>query len=330
MRRREFITLIGGSVASFVCAPARIRALSTDRMRRVGAIVGYAENDSATHTRISAFVEGLRELGWIEGRNIEIGLRFTGGDVNQIPALTKELIDRQPDAILANTTPVTAELARRTKSIPIVFVVVSDPVGSGFITSLARPGGNITGFVNVEGSMGSKWLELLKQVAPHTTRVAVLFNPDTAPYADYYLRPLEMAATSLVVKAIRAPARNGGEVEDVLAKLAREPGGGVIGISDSFLTVNRQEVAALALRYHLPTVFGTPESGALISYAPDTRDLFQRSASYVDRVLRGANPAELPVQVPTKFEMVIDLKVAKVLGLEVPEKLLALADEVIE
>jgi putative tryptophan/tyrosine transport system substrate-binding protein len=330
MRRREFITLIGGSVASFVCAPAQLRAQSTDRMRRVGAIVGYAENDSATRARVAAFVEGLRELGWIKGRNVEIDLRFTGGDVNRIPTFTKELIDWQPDVILANTTPVTAELAQRTMAIPIVFVVVADPVGSGFITSLARPGGNITGFVNVEGSMGSKWLELLKQVAPRTTRVAVLFNPDTAPYAEYYLHPLETAATSLVVKPMRAPVRTSTEIEDVLGRLAREPGGGVIGISDSFLTVNRQQVTALALRYRLPTVFGTPESGALISYAPDTRDLFQRSASYVDRILRGAKPAELPVQVPTKFEMVIDLKVAKILGLEVPEKLLALADEVIE
>jgi putative tryptophan/tyrosine transport system substrate-binding protein len=330
MRRREFITLIGGLASSLVCAPARLRAQPMDRMRRVGAIVGYAENDSTTHARVAAFVDGLRELGWIERRNIEIDLRFTGGDVNQIPALTKELIDRQPDVILANTTPVTAELARRTMAIPIIFVVVSDPVGSGFITSLARPGGNITGFVNVEGSMGSKWLELLKQVAPHTTRAAVLFNPDTAPYAEYYLHPLETAAASLAVKPMRAPVRTSTEIEDVLAGLSREPGGGVIGISDSFLTVNRQQVTALALRYHLPTVFGTSESGALISYAPDTRDLFQRSASYVDRVLRGAKPAELPVQVPTKFEMVIDLKVAKALGITVPRTLLIRADEVIE
>jgi putative tryptophan/tyrosine transport system substrate-binding protein len=327
MRRREFISLIGGTAAAW---PFAAHAQQAERMRRVVALIGYAESDATTRARVEAFLQGLRELGWIEGRNIEIDLRFTSADVDRAAVLAKELIDRHPDVILANTTPVTAELARRTQTIPIVFVVVSDPVGSGFVTNFARPGGNITGFVNVEGSMGSKWLELLKQIAPHTTRVAVLFNPDTAPYAEYYLHPLETAATSLLIKPMREPVRTSTEIEDLLAKLAREPGGGVIAIPDSFLSVNRQEVAALALRYHLPTVFGIPESGALISYLPDTRDLFLRSASYVDRILRGEKPAELPVQLPTKFELVIDLRVAKALGVKVPQTLVATADEVIE
>ena len=329
MKRREFIAWLAGA-ASLALGSLPLRAQPSDRVRRIGVIVGYPENDPLTNARIAALVQGLRGLGWIEGRNIEIDLRFSAGDLHRIPALAKELIDRQPDVIVTNTTPVTAEFARQTRKIPIVFIAVSDPIGSGFITSLAHPDGNITGFINVEGSMGSKWLDLLKQVAPQTTRAVVLFNPDTAPYAEYYLRPLEAAATSLAVKVLRAPVRNAADIEDTIAKLAREPGGGVIGITDSFVTANRQYLAALALRYRLPSVVGIQESGALVSYAPDTSDLFQRSAAYVDRILRGAKPSELPVQVPTKFEMVVDLTVARTLGLDVPDKLLALADKVIE
>jgi putative tryptophan/tyrosine transport system substrate-binding protein len=287
MRRRDLITLLGGAVASPLLSPLRLSAEPADRVRRVGAIIGYPENDPLTNARIAAFVQGLHERGWIEGHNIEIDLRFTAGDVAKIPALAKELIDQQPDVIFANTTPVTAEFARKTQTIPIVFVAVSDPIGSGFITSLARPGGNITGFINVEGSIGGKWLDFLKLVAPLTTRAVVLFNPDTAPYADLYLRSIEAAAASLEVAPIRAPVHSRGEIEEVLSKFAQQPGAGVIGITDSFVTSHRQYISALAMRYHLPTVIGAQQSGALISYAPDTRDLFFRSASYVDRVLRG-------------------------------------------
>jgi putative ABC transport system substrate-binding protein len=322
--------LLGGAVASTKLSPRRIRAEPADRLRRVGAIVGYPENDSLTNARIAAFVQGLQERGWIEGHNIEIDLRFTAGDVEKIPALAKELVDRQPDVILANTTPVTAEFARKTQTIPIVFVAVSDPIGSGLLTSLARPGGNVTGFINVEGSIGGKWLDFLKIVAPLTTRAVLLFNPDTAPYAEIYLRSIEAAAASHEVASIRAPVHSRGEVEEVLTKFAQKPGGGVIGITDSFVTSHRQYISALAMRYRLPTVVGAQQSGALISYAPDTRDLFFRSASYVDRLLRGAKPSELPVQLPTKFELAIDLKFARALGLEVPDRLLAIADEVIE
>jgi putative tryptophan/tyrosine transport system substrate-binding protein len=330
MKRREFIALVGGVAASLAFGSPRLRAQPSDRIRRVAAIIGYAENDSFSNARVAAVVHGLQDLGWIGGRNIEFDVRFSAGDVHRIPFLVRELIDRKPDIIIANTTPVTAEFARQTRAIPIVFIAVSDPIGSGFMTSLARPDGNITGLINVEGSIGSKWLELLKQVAPHTNRAAVLFNPDTAPYAEYYLHPIEAAAPSLLVETIRAPVRSAEEIEKVLAKLGRQPGSGVIGITDSFLTTHRQTVSDLALRDGLPTVLGIQESGALISYAPDTRDLFLRSAAYVDRILRGAKPADLPVQVPTKFEMVIDLRVAKTLGLEVPDRLLAIADQVIE
>jgi putative tryptophan/tyrosine transport system substrate-binding protein len=325
--RRKFIAGVGSVL---IVGTFAARAQQSGRVRRVAALIGYAENDPETKPQIAALIRGLRDLGWIEGRNVEILTRFSGGDVNRVPTLAQELLDKKPDVFVASTTTVTAELARRTKTIPIIFVVVSDPVGTGLIASLARPGGNITGFINVEDSVGGKWLALLKEAAPRTTRALIVFNPDTAPYAEYYLHPLEAAAASLAVEPIRAPVRTADEIEDVLAKFATEPDGGVIGLPDSFLSLNRQRVTALTSQYHLPTVFGIPQSGALISYAPDTCELFLRSASYVDRTLRGISPAELPVQVPTKFEMAVDLKTAKILGLTVPDSLLMLADEVIE
>ena len=330
MRRREFITLLGGAAAW----PLAARAQQADRMRRIGVLMGYAESDRQGQAFVAAFRDELQKLGWAEGRNIRIDTRWaTPGDAESRQRFAKELVALQPDLILSHGTPATATLLQQTRTIPIVFAAVSDPVGSGFVASFPRPGGNVTGFMNMEPTMAGKWMELLKEIAPRVARVALLFNPATAPYAEYWLNPFKAAAASFGVQAIAAPVHDTSELKTVVAAQAREPNGGLIVMPDTFTTAHRGEITALAAHHRLPAVYPFrffAEFGGLLSYGTNLVYDFRRTATYADRILKGAKPSELPVQAPIKFELVINLKTAKVLGLDIPPTLLAQADEVIE
>jgi putative ABC transport system substrate-binding protein len=331
MRRREFITLIGSGAAAW---PLVVSSQEAERMRRIGVLMGYSENDSEAQTRLAAFKQTLMALGWSEGRNLRIDVRWAAsGDKDRPSIFAKELMTLRPEVILSNTTPATAALHQETRTIPIVFAPVSDPVREGFVESLARPGGNITGFMNFEPTMVGKWLDLLMEITPRTTRVTLMFNPETAPYAEFYLGSLEAAATKYDVKAFSSHVRRETDIEEVISELGREPGSSLIAMSDSFMTVHRRAAVKLAIQHKVPLMYfisNVPREGGLISYGIDVTDLFRRAASYVDRILRGAKPAELPVQLPTKFELVINLRTAKALSLTVPSTLLTVADEVIE
>jgi ABC-type uncharacterized transport system substrate-binding protein len=330
MKRREFITLLGGMLAM----PLTARAQQSGRVRRIGVLMGYAESDADAQAKLAAFREGLQKLGWAEDRNIRMDTRWPiPADTESMQRFAKDLVALQPDLILSHITPTTAALLQQTRTIPIIFATVSDPVGSGFVESFPRPGGNVTGFTSIEPTMGSKWLELLKEIAPHVTRVAFLFNPVTAPYAGYFLNPLKAAGVSLGVEVIAAPVHDTSELESVVAAQAREPNGGLIGTPDSFLDVHRADVTSLADRYRLPAIYPFrqfAEDGGLLSYGNDQLDNFRRAAVYADHILRGAKPSELPVEAPVKFELVINLKTARALGLDVPVQLQQRADEVIE
>jgi putative tryptophan/tyrosine transport system substrate-binding protein len=330
VKRREFITLLGGAGVAW---PLVARAQQPDRVRRIGVLMGYAENDPEAQAWVAAFREGLQKLGWTEGRNVRIDTRWTAADAGALQRFAQELVALQPDLILSQITPTTAALLQQTHTIPIVFVQVADPVGSGFVASLSRPGGNVTGFTILEGSLGGKWLELLKEIAPRVNRVACLYNPTTATYAEYYLNPLKAAAASFGMEAIAAPIDDRSELESVVAAQAREPNGGLVVIPDAFLNAHRAEVISLAARYRLPAVYPFrffAELGGLLYYGNDRLDHFRRAAIYADRILQGAKPSDLPVQAPVKFEFVINLKTAKALGLDVPLHLQQRADEVIE
>jgi putative ABC transport system substrate-binding protein len=328
--RRAFITLLGGAAAAW---PLAARAQQPDRIRHIGVLMGFPESDLQAQSFIAAFRDGLQKVGWMEGRNIRIDTRWAAFDAESRQRFAKDLIALQPDLILSHTTPTTAALLQQTRTIPIIFATVTDPVGSGFVAGLPRPGGNVTGFTLVEPTMAGKWVELLKEIAPGINRAAMLFNPATATYADYFLKPFKAAAPSFAVEAIAAPTRDTSELESVIAALVREPNGGLIVMPDSFTDANREEIISLAARYHLPAVYAYrffTERGGLLSYGADLRDNFRRAADYVDRVLKGEKPADLPVQAPTKFELTVNLKTAKVLGLSVPPSLLGRADDVIE
>jgi putative ABC transport system substrate-binding protein len=331
MRRREFITLLGGAA---VVWPLAARAQQPDRGRRIGVLMGYPETDADAHAWYTAFREGLQKLGWAEDLDTKIDTRWaTATDAESMRRFAKELVALQPDLILSSTTPTTTALLQQTRTIPIVFAIVADPVGSGFVASLARPGANITGFIFTEPTMAGKWLELLKEIAPGVARVAMLFNPASATYAEYWLNPFKSAAPSFGVEAIPAPVRDRSELEAVIAAQAREPNSGLIAMPDSFMDAHRVEVTSLAARYRLPAVYPFrlfAEVGGLLSYGIDRTDNFHRAATYADRILKGAKPSELPVQAPIKFELVINLKTAKAIGLEVPLHLQQLADEIIE
>jgi putative ABC transport system substrate-binding protein len=303
-------------------------------MRRVGVLMGFDERDTDANAQLSSFPKELPGLGWTDGRNLRMEVRWAAGNIERAQTFAKELVDSHPDVILAHTTPVTAALQRETRTIPIVFVTVSDPVGAGFIAGLGRPGGNITGFINLDPAMGGKWLELLTETAPGLKRVAAMFNPDTAPYVgSYYLPAFEAAARLLRVTPITAPVHNDAEIEAVIASLGHDPGGGLVVPPDSFTNVHRAPIILLAAQNNLPAIFVVRSSvrdGGLLSYGADEADLFRQAAFYVDRILKGEKPAELPVQVPTKFAMAINLKTAKTLGLTIPESFLLRADEIIE
>jgi len=321
--------LLGAAAVGSLGAAAQERRW----MRQIGVLMGTA-NDAEGQSRLTAFVQRLQELGWTEGHNVRIDYRWTSGRADLMRPLAKEIVELQPDVILGHTTPVVAALLEETRATPIVFVAVSDPVGSGFVGSLARPGGNITGFTNIESSMAGKWLELLKEIAPRITRIALMFNPDTSPGGgSYFLRPFEAAAPSFAAEPIAAPVHDAAEIEGAVAALGRVPGGGLIANLDIFIFNHRDLIVELAARHRVPAIYPLRDfvtSSGLISYGADTVDLFRRAPSYVDRALKGAKPADLPVQAPTKFELVINLKTAKALGLDVPPRLLARADEVIE
>jgi putative ABC transport system substrate-binding protein len=330
MRRRAFITLIGGAASAW---PLAARAQQGGSIRRIGMLMGWSESDPQYRSRIDAFVRVLAQSGWAEGRNIRIDVRWTNGDADRAGVLAKELVALQPDVIFAGTTPVTVALQGETRTIPIVFAPVSDPVGDGLVASLPRPGGNITGFINIEAAMGGKWLELLKEVAPRLRRVAIMFNPDTAPGGgSYYLGPFEAAARSLAVEPTQARVHSDAEIETAITGLGREEAGLVV-MDDSFTSIHRGTVISQAARNNVPAIFSNvfvPREGGLISYGTNNVDLFLRAATYVDRILRGAKPGDLPVEIPTKFDLVVNLKTAKALGLTIPEALLLRADEVIE
>jgi len=292
-----------------------------------------AESDPEVQKRVAVFRQGLETLGWTENRNIQIAHRFSDGDFARMQAYTAELVNSAPDLIVASSTPVVAALKQATPTIPIVFSVVNDPVGQGFVTSLARPGGNITGFTFVDFALIGKWLEMLKEIAPGVGRMRLIFNPQTAPHYPVYLREFGAAAAPLAALVSAAPVHDKNQLEAAVTAFAREPSSGLVVAPDPFINTNRGLIIALVERHRLPAVYSFRQyvsEGALMSYGPDTADIVRRSASYVDRILKGEKPADLPVQAPTKYELVINLKTAKALGITIPPSLLARADEVIE
>ncbi|SHN78007.1 ABC transporter substrate-binding protein [Bradyrhizobium erythrophlei] len=330
MKRREFITLVGGAATIW---PLATRAQQAGPVRRIGILMGGAESDKEGQSSVAAFREGLRKLGWMEGRNSEIDIRWAAADVELMKRFAKELVALQPDLILTSTTPAAAAMLQQTRTISVIFVLVADPVGSGFVTSLPRPGGNATGFTPIVSSLGGKWVELLKEIAPRVARITLVFNRPTATFVDGYLPTFKTAAASLGAETIVAPFNDMPTLESLLTTEAREPNSGLVVIPDAFTQQHRAEITALAARFHLPAVYWSrsfAEAGGLISYGPYLIDEYQRAASYADRILKGAKPSELPVQAPVKFEMVVNLKTAKALGLDVPPSLLAAANEVIE
>jgi putative ABC transport system substrate-binding protein len=304
-------------------------------VRRLGVLLTNTEGDPQTVAALAAFTKALADLGWVEGRDTRIDYRWGETDLGRLQALAKELVDLQPDLLLGQATPATAALQRETKTIPIVFVVVSDPVGSGFVVNLPRPGGNITGFINIEGSISGKWIEILKDLVPGATRATLLYNPDTAPYFEYYLQPFEAAARSSGIEPMAMPTRTTEDIESIVASLGDRGDAGLVITPDSFLMTRRNLdlIIAPAARYRVPTIYPyrfCVAAGGLISYGVDTVDLWRRSAAYVDRILKGAKPADLPVQLPTKFELAVNLKTAQALGVSMSREFLFLADEVIE
>jgi putative ABC transport system substrate-binding protein len=331
MNRRDFITLLGGAT---LVMPGSVGAQQPARMRRIGVLMAYAENDREYRAHLAAFREELQKLGWTEGRNYQTDYRWAELDPEVMRRFAKELIALQPDVILSSSSPTTASLLQETNSIPVIFANIVDPVGSGLAASLSRPGGNATGFMLFEASLAGKWLELLKEIAPHVSSVAAVFNPATAPRGGgYYLASVEAAAKALGMEVIASPIHAESDLEDLIAKQARQPNGGLIVMPDAFLVGHRAEVTSLAARYRLPAIYFYrvfTEIGGLVSYGNDSVDNYRRSATYVDRILRGAKPSELPVQGPVKFELVINLKTATALGLTVSDTLLARADVVIE
>jgi ABC-type uncharacterized transport system substrate-binding protein len=333
VRRRDFITLVGRSAAAW---PLAARAQQPDRMRLIGVLMAYAQNDSTAQSWLAAFRAALAKLGWTEGSNLRIELRWSAADADTMRKLAKELVDLRPNAIFGVTTPAIGALASETRTIPIVFAGVSDPIGGGFVANLAHPGGNITGFTtgNADPALGGKWVELLKQIAPRTVRVALLFNPATVVPVQFFMPSIQAAASSFAVQVSAAPVHGKDEIEGVVAAQARDPGGGgLIVMPDVFNDVNREPIIALAARYGVPAIYYNrffSEPGGLISYGDVRSEQFRQAAGYIDRVLKGEKPADLPVQVPTKYELIINLKTAKALGLTIPDKLFTAADEMIE
>jgi putative ABC transport system substrate-binding protein len=331
MRRREFIALIGGATGAW---PLVVRAQQPGEVRRIGVVVLEAADDPQAQATLGAFKQTLQQLGWSEGRNLQIDFRGAADNPERMQAVAKELVALQPDVILTRSTPVTAALLRQTRTIPIIFQGVSDPVGERFVESLARPGGNATGFTNVESSLTGKWLELLKEIAPRVKRVAFIFNPEMGPGGGlYYTRLIEASAPPLAITPIAAPVHDAADIERAVDEFVREPNGGLVVLPDATTTVHSKLIVGLADRHQVPAIYsllGIVREGGLISYGIDIVDQYHQAAGYVDRILKGTKPAELPVQLPAKFVMSINLKTAKGLGLDVPLLLQQRADEVFE
>jgi putative tryptophan/tyrosine transport system substrate-binding protein len=328
VRRREFIHLLCGAAAAW---PRVAHAQQADRVRRIGVLIGTLENDPEASLRVGEFRQALAKLGWSEGRNVVIEFRFGAGDPNRMRAQAKELTGISPDVVVAESTPAAVALRQETVAVPIVFLQVANPIGSGLVASLARPGANLTGFTNFEPAIGGKWLELLKEIAPGVTRAIAIFNPET--HSGQYWQSLEAAAPSLAVDFNRAAARDAAGIESALAGLAREPNGGVLVMPDAFTLAHRELIITLAVRHRLPAIYPFAvftKNGGLLSYGVDQVEIYRRAAVYVDRILKGEKPADLPVQAPTKFELIVNLKTAKALGIDVPWFLQQRADEVIE
>jgi putative tryptophan/tyrosine transport system substrate-binding protein len=329
MRRREFLYL---GTSAVLLLPAA-RAQQSERARRLGVLMSTREGDPAAVTRVAKFREGLAQLGWREGQNLQIEWRWGGGDLAQTRGHAEELVRLAPDILLGNGTPATVALKHATATIPIVFSVVNDPVSQGIISSMAHPGGNITGFSFLEYSMVGKSLEMLKRIAPQSKSVAIMFNPETYPYYEIHLKSFESVAAQLSLSLSAAPVKSEAEVEEAVAKLGQQPGATLLVTPDPFMLVHRAAAIKAAAQYRVPASYSyrqVVEEGGLTSYGADAGDIFFRSASYIDRILRGAAPGDLPVQAPVKFEIAFNVKTAKALGLEIPPDLLALADAVVE
>jgi ABC-type uncharacterized transport system substrate-binding protein len=330
VRRREFITLLGGAAAAW---PITTRAQQPERMRRIAVLMNNAEDDPEGQARAAAFRQGLQALGWTEGKNLRLDWYWTAGDVGRIRGDVRQLLDRPPDIIVANGRATLSEAVQVVRSIPIVFVLVTDPVGQGFISSLARPGGNVTGFTFFEYAMFGKSLELLRKVAPAVTRIGFIFNPDMTAFYDQFLPAFETDARQYSIKLTVARVGTEAEIDAAIAKIAAAPGGGLIVPPDAYTLVHRNLIVHSTAQHRIPAIYSYRQvikEGGLMSYGPETSDIFRRSASYVDRILKGANPGDLPAQTPAKFEFAINLKTAAALGLTVPPTVIALADEVIE
>jgi len=329
VKRRDVIALVGDAAAW----PLVAHAQQSERMRRVGVLSSLAETDPEAQAWDAAFRKRLVELGWIDGRSVHIDYRWGAGSVDRMRLFARELVQLNPDALVTISTPATAALQAESRAIPIVFAWVSDPIGSGFVSSLAHPGGNITGFLNIEASVVGKWLSLMREIAPQVSRIGFLYNPQTAPYARYYLDTFRAASLTLAIEAIDAPARSTEEVEAFMTKLGGEAGAGLFVMSDTSMVVYRKTIYSLAERYRLPTIYPYrvfAVEGGLMSYGVDVADLLRGAASYIDRILRGEKPNELAVQQPTRFELVVNAKTAKMLGLTIPTSMLIAAEEVIE
>jgi putative ABC transport system substrate-binding protein len=321
--------LLGGATAAW---PHAALAQQSERMRRIGVLWAHDENNSDVKARLEAFRDGLKQRGWRAGENVRIDYHFAAGRTDRYQALARELVASQPDVILAHTTPIVAAVQRETRTIPIVFVNVSDPIGSGFITSLARPGGNLTGLTLYEEGIAGKWLALLKEIAPGITRVGLMADPQKTPY-DYYRRSAEMAASSLGIEIVPRPIKNAADIEHTVASLARVPSSGVVVLPDGTTVIHRDVVISATARHRLPAVYPFDffvTVGGLMSYGTDLVDHTRRGAFYIDRILRGDKPGDLPVQAPTQYKTTVNIKTAKALGLTVPPSLLVRADEVIE
>jgi ABC-type uncharacterized transport system substrate-binding protein len=335
MKRRAFITLLGGATAWPLAAgwPRAARGQHGERMRHVGVLLAWTPGDVQSAPSLAALTKGLQELGWVNGRNIRLEYRWTAAEVDRMQASAKELVQQHPDVIIGHTTPVVAALQRETRTIPIVFVIVSDPVGSGFVSSLPRPGGNMTGLTNFESSLGGKWIELLREIRPRLRRAAIMFNPETAPHADFYARPIEAAARSHAIEPVSVAVRSAADIESAVAALG--PDDGLVVVPDIFTATraNLDLIVALAAQHRVPTIYPyryMAAAGGLISYGIDNFDLWRRAPLYVDRILKGAKPADLPVQPPNRFELVVNLKAARSIGVDIPARLPVIADEVIE
>jgi ABC-type uncharacterized transport system substrate-binding protein len=329
MKRRKFIALLGGAATAW---PLAARAQQSDSVRRLGVLLSAAETDPEGKARVAALREGLHELGWSEGRNLKVDYRWTGGDDVRARAYAAELVGSHPDVIFAAPSAALASVQRATRTIPIVFAQISDPVGAGFVNSLAHPGGNITGFALFEFAIGAKWLELLKQIAPSVTRVAAIYDPAT-PSAPGFLPMIEAAGRSFGVDVFTHAVHDTTEIERIINAFAAEPNGGLIPVASALIAVQRDFVISLANRHRLPNVYAFryyPAKGGLASYGVDNIDLHKRAASYIDRILKGEKPANLPVQLANKYQLVINIKTAKALGLDIPVSVLARTDEVIE